>query len=51
MTDAKATKQRAGSAGERALAAQLHAAGVPFEQEQVLELQLEQVQELQLEQV
>nr|BAR19617.1 PF04480 family protein [uncultured Mediterranean phage uvMED] len=36
MTDAKATKQCAGSAGERALAAQLHAAGVPFEQEQVL---------------
>ena len=36
MTDAKASKQRAGSAGERSLAAQLQAAGVAFEQEQVL---------------
>ena len=36
MTDAKAAKPRAGSAGERSLAAQLQAAGVPFEQEQVL---------------
>ena len=36
MTDAKAAKPKAGSAGERSLAAQLQAAAVPFEQEQVL---------------
>lgn len=36
MTDAKATKRRTVSVGEEALAAQLHAAGVPFEREQEL---------------